>query len=251
MLKEIFSALKVVRPRHFLKALMHPGEELRAFKYHYRRVPRGEFVKFLSGADEERLAAVEADLAESGSFHSWLKERLKAHPDGYGGQMTMEAPAVYAMVRLLRPSIMVETGVADGVTSSYILRAMEDNGHGKLYSIDLPHYLLPDGKEPGWIVEDALRKRWELRVGDAAKLLPPLLEELGEIDIFLHDSLHTYEHMLLEFRAAWPHLRPGGMLLSHDVGQNTSFFDFIDEIGLRWRDWRVFHVLGGFRKPAK
>lgn len=250
MLKEMFSVLKVARPRHFLKALLHPAAELRAFKYHYRRVGRGEFVSFLSGAGAERLAGVEADLAANERFLARLKEKLKAHPDGYGGQMTREAPAVYALIRLLKPRAVVETGVADGVTSSYILRALEDNGQGKLYSIDLPHYLLPGGKKPGWIVEDSLRGRWELRVGDAAELLPPLLEELGEVDVFLHDSLHTYGHMLLEFRAAWQKLKEGGLLLAHDVGQNAAFFDFIDEAGLRWKDWRVFHVLGGFRKPA-
>ena len=64
-------------------------------------------------------------------------------------------------------------------------------------------------------------------MGKAEELLPPLLEELGAIDLFLHDSLHTYEHMLFEFRTAWPHLNSGGLLLAHDVGQNTSFFHFI------------------------
>jgi len=247
----LLSVLSVIRPRHFLKALLHPVEELEAFKYHYRRVPQEEFVSFLARLSPERrgeLSAAASALAAHRDFLGQLDEKLRLHKDGYGGQMTREAPAIYSLVRLLKPRVVVETGVADGVTSSYILRALEDNGEGRLYSIDLPHYLLPAGKPPGWIVEESLRGRWDLRVGDAAKLLPPLLEELGEIDLFLHDSLHTYEHMMLEFRAAWPRLSPGGLFLSHDVGQNRAFFDFLKEKGVSWSEWRVLHVLGGLRK---
>lgn len=252
MIKELAGVLKLVRPRHLLKAFLHPLEELTAFKYHYRRVPVYEFVSFLAGLraeDQPVLASLAADLASHTAFHAAIQEKLRLHQDGYGGQMTREAPAIYSLVRLLKPEVVVETGVADGVTTSYILRALEDNGRGKLYSVDLPHYLLPEGKQPGWIVEEGLRGRWELRVGDAAELLPPLLKELKTVDMFLHDSLHTYDHMMFEFRAAWPHLRGGGLFLSHDVGSNDAFFRFIGEAGLKWRDWRVFHVLGGFRKP--
>lgn len=245
----LMSVLSVIRPRHFLKAFLHPLEELEAFKYHYRRVSAGEFVRFLAPEfSAEAIEDVSRQLAAHAAFKARLDAELKIHSDAYGGQMTREAPAVYSLVRLLKPRVVVETGVADGVTSSYILRALEDNGEGKLYSVDLPSGLLPKGRRPGWIVEETLRKRWDLRVGDAAELLPPLLKELGEIDMFLHDSLHTYGHMMLEFRAAWPRLKPGGLFLSHDVGQNRSFFDFMKEKGIGWGGWRVLHVLGGFRK---
>lgn len=254
MLKELLNVANIVRPRHIFKALFHPREEIQAFKYHYRRVSEDEFVSFLTsltGEESMRLEAVRGDLAGNLAFHARFEEKLKAHKDGYGGQMTREAAAIYALVRLLKPRVIVETGVADGVTSSYILRALEDNGAGKLYSIDLPSELLPPGEKPGWIVEEGLRGRWDLRVGKAEELLPPLLEEVGTADLFLHDSLHTYAHMLFEFRAAWPHLRPGGLFLSHDVGQNAAFQCFLAEKSIKWRDWRVLHVLGGFRKPVE
>ena len=91
---------------------------------------------------------------------------------------------------------MVETGVADGATSAYILQALEDNGRGHLHSIDLPSERLPPGAAPGWIVDASLRHRWTLRIGASGQLLEPLLSELDSIDVFLHDSLHTYDNML-------------------------------------------------------
>jgi predicted O-methyltransferase YrrM len=36
-------------------------------------------------------------------------------------------------MRKIKPKIVVETGVSFGVTSSFILQAMEDNGFGTLF----------------------------------------------------------------------------------------------------------------------
>lgn len=73
-----------------------------------------------------------------------------------------------------------------------------------------------------------MRKRWRLVLGDSRKELPRLLDELKEIDIFCHDSLHTYDHMLFEYQLAWRYLRHGGVLLSDDVQENSAFRDFCD-----------------------
>jgi hypothetical protein len=48
------------------------------------------------------------------------------------------ARTCYAICRSLRPRCVVETGVAYGVTTSYLLAALEANGGGVLHSIDLP-----------------------------------------------------------------------------------------------------------------
>lgn len=49
-----------------------------------------------------------------------------------------EGSYLYALVRETKPIVVVETGVASRVISYAILQAMEDNGKGFLYSIDLP-----------------------------------------------------------------------------------------------------------------
>jgi predicted O-methyltransferase YrrM len=137
----------------------------------------------------------------------------------------------YAAVRAFAPKVVVETGVASGVSSSYLLLALQKNGHGALHSIGLsdPQFL-PPGKTPGWIVPDWLKSKWVLHLGDSRELLPQLLKELGSVDVFIHDSLHTYEHMLWEFRAAYPHIRPGGLLFSDDAFWNRAFPDFSHEV---------------------
>jgi predicted O-methyltransferase YrrM len=134
------------------------------------------------------------------------------------------AATTYALVRLLKPDVMVETGVGAGVSSWTILQAMEQNGKGRLVSIDLPTpntELLP---EVGYLVPNNLRTRWELRTGASQQLLPKVLSELTEIDIFQHDSRHSYSNQLREYRTAWPFIKQDGMLVSDDVS-NDALFD--------------------------
>jgi len=49
----------------------------------------------------------------------------------------------------------------------------------------------------------------------------------SSIDMFLHDSSHSYRHMLWEFHQFWPRLRDGGLLVSHDVQMNAAFPEFV------------------------
>jgi hypothetical protein len=127
------------------------------------------------------------------------------------------------MTRAIRPSVVIETGVCYGVTSAYLLAALDANGEGHLYSIDLP----PLGKNGedyvGWLVPKELQKRWTLRRGASQRILGPLIAELGSVDIFIHDSLHTYKNMKHEFETAWPALRSGGVLIADDIEGNAAF----------------------------
>jgi predicted O-methyltransferase YrrM len=137
----------------------------------------------------------------------------------------------YAAIRAIVPDVVVETGVASGVSTSYILLALQKNGRGKLHSIEVgdPEYL-PPGRSTGWIVPDWLKANWDLRIGDARALLPQLLSEYPIVDIFIHDSLHSYDHVLWEFRATYPRLRPGGLLISDDAAWNPAFSEFTREV---------------------
>ena len=154
-------------------------------------------------------------------------------------QFSPKGEFLYLIVRLQRPAVMVETGVFDGISSSIILQAMEDNGTGSLISIDLPAHQpiagstdamkesrLPDGCDPGWVIPQYLRHRHRLELGDSRKILPEILQKQSAIDIFLHDSLHTAEHMRFEYETAWPCLKSSGLLLTYDAIWTPAFHTF-------------------------
>jgi predicted O-methyltransferase YrrM len=133
----------------------------------------------------------------------------------------------YAVCRALSPDAVVETGVAYGVTTSFVLQALAQNEKGKLWSIDLPPLCAQADQSVGLFVPQELRASWELERGLSRKRLPGLLARLQTIDLFIHDSLHTRSNMSWEFEIVWPHLRPGGVLIADDVQGQPAFPDFV------------------------
>lgn len=148
---------------------------------------------------------------------------------------------LYAAVRVGKPSIAVETGILHGMTTLFMLRAMEKSGTGKLVSIDLPSYfgdgpankdgynaILPEGRQPGWTVPAGRYANWDLRLGSSRDILPVLSREIAGqgIDFYLHDSEHTFSTMWFEIDWAWAHLNPGGQLFCDNIEASTAFQDF-------------------------
>ncbi|NNM84029.1 class I SAM-dependent methyltransferase [Candidatus Parcubacteria bacterium] len=164
---------------------------------------------------------------------------------GHSGDF--DAMMLYTLVRMQKPEVVVETGVASGRSSATILSALAENGKGRLYSIDLPKFytgeapvhftteegnqelrgFVPKGKQPGWLIPDALRSRWELILGDSNAELPKLFARLPTVDMFYHDGDHSYGTMRFEFDEVWKRLSPGGLLLSDDIDWNSAWKEFV------------------------
>ena len=188
-----------------------------------------ESIGNLTHAKSGEIQEYTAEITLNKKFHNDFKE----NQDNFGGRGfsgwsigTTLGTALYTLCRKVRPDIVIETGVASGVSSSYILCGLEENQRGALYSIDLAWR---EGHS-GWIIPDYLRHRWQLVMGRSYDKLPPLLEKLGTIDIFLHDSEHSYRNMLFEYQTAWAHLKPGGLLLSHNIYSNNAFSGFCESV---------------------
>ena len=146
-------------------------------------------------------------------------------PDWDPGMMSpRDCISLYALVRALRPTVCVETGVGVGCSSMHILTALDKNGVGELHSIDLHG---PNADQYGVIIPQSLRGRWDLNIQHRDPVLPELLKDLKEIDLFVHDSNHTFRHMTWEYELSWGYIKPGGVLASHDVDYTTAFADFL------------------------
>ena len=65
----------------------------------------------------------------------------------------------YLLCRLISPSVVLETGVAYGVSSVFILKALEVNGRGTLHSVDLPPLRSEYERFWGIAVQEALKDR--------------------------------------------------------------------------------------------
>jgi hypothetical protein len=159
---------------------------------------------------------------------------------------------LYLIVRKLQPKTVVETGVEYGFSSSFLLRGLEDNDLGRLISIDEPTLdplgrVNADGRRDpahvdhetstGKVIPDRLRHRWNLARGRSNPVLREVLDKYGPIDVFFHDSEHSIQNMLWEFRTAWPKISPGGALIADDVEWNDALAVFASEIGVEPFRW--------------
>ncbi len=150
------------------------------------------------------------------SFHAWN--------DGDAGFVR----AIWCLIRHLRPATVVETGVAHGMTSRFILEALEANGVGKLWSIDLPPVNPQTRQEVGVAVRQpgAPVGRWTYIAGTSRRRLPALLSRLGQVDLFIHDSMHSNRNVMFELELAWRFLSPGGAMVVDDIDANPAFDTF-------------------------
>jgi len=201
-------------------------------------------IRKLTGATSLEIKTYLDALRSNVLLERHFREAINNYGFPIAGMTTpLRGPILYVLCRAVKPLYVVETGVASGVSSTFILQALEDNHKGELFSIDLPD---PNVKtETGWIIPEQLRSRWHLTVGKTQDKLVPILEDLKIIDMFLHDSEHSYENMIWEYRNSWLYLSPGGLLLSDDINSNNAFSDFSKEVK---RIPVRFNLLGGIRK---
>lgn len=228
-------------PRHVRRFLQHPTWSIEQVRHWWYRAqddrhpfPPDAWRPYLAGRVEAISAVTNIDEADCRAALSDLF--VPAYdPDvplaSWSASQELMA-LVGAVVRLLKPDVVIETGVARGFTSAVILATMRENGRGQLHSIELPPPQVQPGEFVGKAVAQDLRERWSLHLGPSRGILPKLLQRLAPIDIFLHDADHTYLAQRHEYRTAWPALRSGGLLLSDDVG-NPAFVEFAKEVNGR------------------
>jgi hypothetical protein len=132
-------------------------------------------------------------------------------------------------VRLRRPRHVVEVGVSSGVSSAYLLQALERNSYGTLHSIDLPQFagnggrrrrpdtaswVIPEGQSSGWAVPMPLRGRWDLRLGNKRTVLPILADDLPRVDLMVYDVPHSDRDAAREFRELDRRFSPKGVAIA-------------------------------------
>lgn len=138
----------------------------------------------------------------------------------------------YAVTRATHPEHVVETGTDKGLGTCVFAAALLRNGHGRLTTMDVN----PDS---GYLVTGKYAEVVDRALGDSVELLR---NGDSEVDLFIHDSLHTDEHETAEFEAVAPRLSPTAVVLSdnsHDsdalprwaeaTGRNFLYFREVPE----------------------
>ena len=126
----------------------------------------------------------------------------------------------YAIVRLIKPRIVVETGVDKGLGAVTLCRALmrnRDEGHdGRYIGTDI---------EPtaGWLLQKPYADVGEIRYGDSLTTLRKMTET---IDLFINDSDHSAQYEADEYEAIQGKLSQEGVVLGDNAHVTSKLADF-------------------------
>jgi predicted O-methyltransferase YrrM len=237
-----------------IKAATHPGAAIQSLRKCMReRVTPFDLDTFFDAIAEITNAPISEiqsvyDECVNGQPMQLYNDRFSSHVPttnhfnlrrlliGNDKFVRLDRIGLYCIIRLIEPSIVIETGVEWGTSALFITKALDENGSGKLYSFDIGVDAAPEKynveretKQVGFMVPDKLDHRWELIIGDSIEQMKSTLPSIDPVDIFYHDSLHTYDHMMGEFELVYPHIRNGGLLMSEDINLHSAWEDFLRE----------------------
>ncbi len=138
---------------------------------------------------------------------------------------------LYFLVRKLAPNNVVETGVAGGWSSLFILRALKKNGKGKLYSSDFPYFRLEEPeKYIGYLAKNEINKKdWYLDIRGDDVAIPEILKRVGDekIDLIHYDSDKSYSGRDNVLKRLKPKINNKTIIIFDDIQNNLHFKNLI------------------------
>lgn len=123
---------------------------------------------------------------------------------------------LYAFILKMKPKCVVETGVANGLTTNLIMAALETYG-GELHSFDVNPDCQSVYSGYGRWKFHLLNRGYKKQIKETTNLLP-------KIDLWIHDSDHSYSWQSFEYALAMNRLQDSkGFLISDDIDCTTAF----------------------------
>lgn len=150
----------------------------------------------------------------------------------------------YALARLQKPRLVVETGVEKGLGACVLCAALRKNAAegspGRYLGTDIN----PDA---GWLLDGPYAEHGRMLYGDSLESLRALE---GPIDLFVNDSDHSLSYEAREYEAVAAKLSPAAVVLSDNAHMTPALWDFAratDRRFLFWAEWpdRHFYPGGG------
>ncbi len=126
----------------------------------------------------------------------------------------------YALVRLTKPKVVVETGIDKGLGAillcAALLRNAKEGCPGHYYGTDI-------NPEAGWLLVPPYQATGSILVGDSVASLAALD---AKCDIFINDSDHSVEYERKEYEVILPKLSSNAIVLGDNAHVTCALADF-------------------------
>lgn len=125
---------------------------------------------------------------------------------------------LYSLIKANNSKLIIETGVANGITTNAIMTAVEESGaNGELNSFDvLPETSKAYSGGGNW-------KFHLLKGRNVHKQIKSIVSSLPKVDVWVHDSNHGYRWQKFEYLLALSVLSKNGILISDDIDASSAW----------------------------
>lgn len=193
------------------------------------------FLSAVTGQEKDTTATYLHELEKDSALRDHLAESFRRSPLRYKADLKPRYGrrlGWYAIVRIRRPRVVVETGTDKGLGSVVIAAALARNtqeGHpGHLYTIDI-------NPRAGWLLKGPYSRHAEVLVGDSLRVLSAFNQP---IDMFVNDSDHSPRHEEAEYEAVSTKLTPDSIIVGDNAERTTKLLEFAERTGRRFLFFR-------------
>lgn len=151
----------------------------------------------------------------------WFNARWIGNMGAIDGQ---DVSFMDAMIEQTRPRTVVEIGCASGMSSCILASLLSSQGGGEIHSFDLlERYYVDPSKQVGYLLNEAPSHPGVTVTVNRGKTCLDVGNHItGPIDLCFIDAAHRHPWPLIDTLAVLPLMRPGGVIIHHDLQMYRS-----------------------------
>jgi cephalosporin hydroxylase len=200
----------------------------------YQRAYLTDFVAHVSNKPIEEIEGYLKELEQDEKLKNQLLTLTAQHPERYKADKAVrfgKRLAWYALVRALKPKVVIETGVDKGfgsvVLCSALLRNQSEGQEGRYFGTDI-------NPSAGYLLQAPYNQVGEILYGDSVESLQKFAQP---IDIFINDSDHSATYEMAEYEAIVNKLAPNAYIL----GDNSDVTDKLHVFSRKYKRKFLFY----------
>lgn len=188
-------------------------------------------ISLITGQSVNKISGYIREINSNEDLKKHITMNLKTNPGNFNfGPVVAYGRRVgwYAVVRAMKPKVIVETGVDQGLGACIIVEALKKNARegkgGRYFGTDI----LP---EAGFLFTDNYKKYGEILYGDSIKSLKKFKQK---IDIFINDSDHHSRYEGREYDVIKPLLGKDSIVMGDNSHESEELSKFADKTGMNF-----------------
>jgi hypothetical protein len=181
-----------------------------------------QMISFITKRDTQLVYSYIIEPINDNEFKDFIINKTKKSKFSYKADYRVDFGrrlGWYCFARIIKPKIIVETGIDKGLGSILLCRALQKNSEegffGRYYGTDI-------NKDAGYLLDGVYKNFGEILYGDSIESLKKFDEK---IDIFINDSDHNPDYEYNEYLIIKEKLSANGVIL----GDNSDIFDTLSK----------------------